>query len=137
MIEILFAASLFQCGVGAPQAEFALVYQGEQIFVNDRIYTEETLEEFLSNVAIQRISNADCSIPTPFYNTLGYGAPIPNLPGFDSQTSLATWHNSLEDQYESLVLVELGTSDISSPAFDLQDIILLVDTNPDFEPYAD
>ena len=41
------------------------------------------------------------------------------------------------NSYEELFLTELGTSDTSSSAYDLQDVVLVVDNNPLSLAFAD
>ena len=60
---------------------------------------------------------------------LGSNDVIPNLEGFSEQSSIADMLSSLTS-YEELYLVELGTSNTSSSAYDLQDVVLVVDNNP-------
>ena len=54
---------------------------------------------------------------------------LPNLAGFDQQDSVSTLLGSL-NEYQELFLVELGTTNTASSAFDLQDVTLRVDNNP-------
>lgn len=54
---------------------------------------------------------------------------VPNIPGVYDQQSIQTMLNGLND-YEELFLVELGTTNKTSAAFDLQDVVFIVNNNP-------
>jgi hypothetical protein len=60
---------------------------------------------------------------------LGSEDPVPNVPGVYDQQSIQQMLDGLND-YEELFLVELGTTNKKSSAFDLQDVVLLVNNNP-------
>ncbi|MDJ0577838.1 MAG: hypothetical protein QNJ65_22090 [Xenococcaceae cyanobacterium MO_234.B1] len=75
--------------------------------------------------------NATCSPVTPTGILLNPEEPVPNTSGVYDQQSIQQMLNGLND-YEELFLVELGTTNQSSSAFDLQDVVLLVNNNPVF-----
>ena len=60
--------------------------------------------------------------------TLASGDSIPNLGGYGSQTSISEMLDGL-DNYEELHLVELWST--SGTPYDLQDVVLVVDNNPE------
>lgn len=61
---------------------------------------------------------------------LGIQDPVPNVGGAYNQSSITEMLSGL-DSYEELFLVELGTSIIGSVYHDLQDVVLVVDNNPE------
>ncbi|MEL6909472.1 MAG: Ig-like domain-containing protein [Cyanobacteria bacterium J06598_4] len=64
------------------------------------------------------------------HQILGNQDPIPSFAGAHSQQSLQQMMVGL-NSYEELYLVELATRDRSSEVFDLQDVIIIVDHNPE------
>ena len=61
--------------------------------------------------------------------------PVLDLPGESEQDSIQQMLDNLND-YEELFLVELGTTNYESFAYDLQDVVLVINNNPTI-PYAD
>ncbi len=61
--------------------------------------------------------------------------PVPDMPGAYEQDSIRQMLDNL-NEYEELFLVELGTTDSGSFAYDLQDVVLVINHNPTI-PYAD
>lgn len=67
------------------------------------------------------------------------GDPVPDVPGFNGQSGLAEFIESfivddhiVLDDNQAIMLIELGTTNSSSSAFDLQDLVLLITlTNED------
>ncbi len=74
----------------------------------------------------------------PFVIVLTNGDPVPSTPGWDGQIPVGLFlaplsdgsHIVLDDD-EVLVLFELGTDNLSSPAADFQDLVLLFTFSPD------
>ena len=67
---------------------------------------------------------------------LGSQDSVPNVGGAYNQAPITRMLVGL-DSYEKLLLVELGTSGIGSVYHDLQDVVLVVDNNPDSLANAD
>lgn len=63
------------------------------------------------------------------FKVLGPQAPVPTLSGAYDQQSISQMLAGL-NSYEELYLVELWTSNTTSSAYDLQDVVLVVDNNP-------
>ena len=61
--------------------------------------------------------------------------PVLDLPGESEQDSIQQMLDNLND-YEELFLVELETTNYESFAYDLQDVVLVINNNPTI-PYAD
>jgi hypothetical protein len=74
-------------------------------------------------------NTTQCSLSLPSQEVLGSKDSVPNISGAYEQQSIQTMLNGLND-YEELVLVELGTTNKTSSAFDLQDVVLKVNNNP-------
>lgn len=62
---------------------------------------------------------------------LQFDSAIPTVQGFNGQASITQMLEGL-DSYEELYLVELGNSSTSSPGYDLQDVVIVVDNNPNY-----
>ena len=71
-----------------------------------------------------------CGFASPTELNLTKDDPLPSIPGAYEQESLTDLLDGLND-YESLYLVELGTTDTYSFAYDLQDLVMVVNHNPD------
>lgn len=132
MIELLFLASQIQCSASSP-----LINVRVNVYQNQKLVQTMHLEDkvLLPVNSVQELSfqyqflNATCSPATPTEMVLGPEDPVPNVPGVYDQQSIQQMLNGLND-YEELFLVELGTTNQSSSAFDLQDVVLLVNNNP-------
>lgn len=68
-------------------------------------------------------------LATPTEKVLAPDDQLPNLRGFDQQESVSSILSGL-NEYQELFLVELGTTNQASTAFDLQDVTMRVDNNP-------
>lgn len=135
MIELLYFASQIQCGVGGEFLDIQVdVYQNQELVetmvVDDRILlpvnsiNDLTLEYSVIN------NTTEChNLATPSELILAPNDELPNLSGFDQQDSVVTLLSNL-NQFQELFLVELGTEDITSSAYDLQDVTLILDKNP-------
>lgn len=146
MLDILFAFSAFQCGANAPQAEFRFevtvenvqydILPGETV----RIEGINALHE-ADSLNISVLDNGSCVHPTPTYETLVQGQEIPeiyNAPGAYNQESLQEVVDTyLPHEWMVLHLFELGTTNVDSPIFDLQDIVIVTNSNPDTECLVD
>ncbi len=132
MIELIYLASQIQCGPNSPLINVRVdVYQNQQIVQtmhlgNKVLLPANSVQELNFKY---KFLNATCSPATPTEMVLGPQDPVPNLPGVYDQQSIQEMLNGLND-YEELFLVELGTTNQKSSAFDLQDVVLLVNNNP-------
>jgi hypothetical protein len=132
MIELIYLASQIQCGANSPLINVQVeVYQNQEL-----IQTMHLEDKVLLPVnSVQELNfkykflNATCSPATPTEMVLGSEDPVPNVPGVYDQQSIQQMLDGLND-YEELFLVELGTTNKKSSAFDLQDVVLLVNNNP-------
>ena len=76
------------------------------------------------------IDETPCSsLASPTELRLTQDDPIPDLPGAYDRASITTLVADLAE-YEDLYLVELGTTNTNSWAYDLQDAIFIVNNNP-------
>ena len=135
MIELLYFASQIQCGVGGDLLDIQVdIYHNQEL-----IETMEVEEKVLLSVdsfndltfEYSIVDNTtDCtSLETPSELVLAPDDALPSMDGFALQDSVETLLGSL-NQYQELFLVELGSTDEASSAFDLQDVILRIDNNP-------
>jgi len=134
MIELLYFASQIQCGAGGQLLNIKVdVYQNQNLvktmLVNERtLLPVNSVNDLTFKYSIVN-NNTRCSLATPNQQVLGSTDPVPNIPGVYDQQSIQTMLNGLND-YEELLLVELGTTNKTSAAFDLQDVVLKVNNNP-------
>ncbi len=142
MIELLYFASQIQCGVGGDFLNIKIdVYQNQELvetmMVDDRVLLPvDSVNNLSFEYSIVNNTTECTSLATPTELILAPGDELPDLEGFDQQSSVATILSGL-DQYQELFLVELGTTDTASAAFDIQDAIFIVDNNPDDDPNPD
>ncbi len=134
MIELLYFASQIQCGAAGDFLNVKVdVYHNQALVktmtVNDRVLLPvDSVKDLTFNYSA--INNTTkCNLSTPNETILGNKDEVPNIPGVYAQNSIQTMLNGLND-YEELFLVELGTTNKASVAFDLQDVVLKVNNNP-------
>jgi hypothetical protein len=134
MIELLYFASQIQCGAGGQLLNIKVdVYQNQNLvktmLVNERtLLPVKSVNELTFKYSIVN-NTTRCSLPLPSEQLLAPTDAVPNIPGVYDQQSIQTMLNGLND-YEELLLVELGTTNKTSSAFDLQDVVLKVNNNP-------
>ena len=136
LIEILFLASQFQCGSDADLASFKVyTNNGQEIRLGEKtLVSVDSVEDL--QFGYEAIENGSCSLEGIPGISVSYGEELPTNQGVYQQPSLQTLiQENVTDEYLSLVLFEVGTTNINSSAYDLQDIVLLVNTNPTL--YAD
>lgn len=97
-------------------------------------YKSSTIDSVADLKFNYKIYNLSCLSSTPVYPAKGTMllAPndaVPNIAGYQDQASIKEMLEDL-DSYEELYLAELGTSDKNSSAYDLQDVVLVVNNNP-------
>ena len=142
MIELLYFASQIQCGVGGDFLNIEInVYQNQELvatmMVDDRVLLPvDSVNNLSFEYSIINNTTECTSLAIPTELILAPGDELPDLEGFDQQSSVATILSGL-DQYQELFLVELGTTDTESAAFDLQDVLMKVDNNPGNDPNPD
>ncbi len=136
-ILLTYFASQFQCGEDSSLINIQVdVYRNDQLVKtlspNDTIYLP--IDSFTELTFEYNFIDAECSpIENPEEMVLAPDDTIPDVPGVYEQESLQQLLNDL-NEYEELFVVELGTSDSSSSAYDLQDVVLVINNNP---PYID
>jgi hypothetical protein len=134
MIELLYFASQIQCGAGGSLLNIQVdVYQQQQL-VKTMMVNEKALIPVNSinelNFKYKVINNTTrCSLQTPSEMSLTPDSPLPTMAGVYGQDSVQTLLSGLNN-YEELFLVELGTTNRSSAAFDMQDVVFKVDNDP-------
>jgi hypothetical protein len=134
MIELLYFASQIQCGAGGSLLNIQVdVYQQQQLVktmnVNEKALIPVNSVQDL-NFQYRIVNNTTtCRLQTPTQMTLTPSSPLPNLAAAYEQDSVRTLLSGLAN-YEELFLVELGTTNQSSPAFDMQDVVFKVDNDP-------
>jgi hypothetical protein len=131
MIELTFQATQYQCGSNSPQVTIvADVYHNQTLIADDLAIGDSILVPSLEGLSMTYHGvNAACGFATPTELHLTKNDPIPDLPGAYDQDSIATLLSGL-NEYEDLYLVELGTTNPSSFAYDLQDAVFIVNNNP-------
>ena len=131
LVEILFLASAFQCGSGAEMASFKVhTNHGQEITLGEKTYVEvDSVEDIQLGYSV--IANGSCALEGIPGISVSYGEELPANQGVYQQPSLQTLiQENVTGEYLSLILFELGTTNTESSAYDLQDIVLLVNTNP-------
>lgn len=132
MIEILYLASQIQCGAGNPLIDVKVDIYQNQALVKTVSLNEKVLlpVNSVGELTFQyNFVGASCTPAIPTEMLLGSQDPVPNIPGVYEQQSIQQMLDGL-NTYEELFLVELGTTDQNSTAFDLQDVVLVVNNNP-------
>ena len=142
-IELRYLDSAFQCGSNDPrQADIKV----EVYDKNNNLLTTLSKGDTFTSADFDSIE--DLEFDYRIYNfthcgwsngerqgvggseLLGANDTVPDVGGYSGQASIREMLSDL-DSYEELYLVELGTSDRSSAAYDLQDVVLVVDNNPE------
>ena len=131
-IKLTYFASQIQCGSGSSLINVAVdVFQNQQfvqtLSLNDGIYL--SINSFDDLTFEYNFVDAECSPTTPTKMVLAPDDTVPNLPGAYDQDSIQEMLNGLK-VYEELFLVELGTTDPDSSAYDLQDVVMIINNNP-------
>ena len=136
LVEIIFIASAFQCGGSAPQAQFE-VYANNDVAleVGEKTYVHvESIEDLQFGYSV--ISDGDCALHNIPGIIVNYGDVLPdNIGAFDQPSLIQIIDENVTNEYLSVVLWELGTTNTESSAYDLQDIVIQINTNP--TPFAD
>ena len=143
-LELRYAESAFQCGSDPIQADIKVEVRNKSnqelltTLSKGDVYTSDDFDSISDFDLVYKIYNfSHCGDSFPDGTTrsvrgsklLGANEAVPDLAGFSGQSSVGQIHSNL-DSYEELLLVELGTSDTDSASYDLQDVVLVVDHNP-------
>lgn len=145
-LELHYRDSAFQCGSDITQADIKVdVYDLD----NNLLTTMSKGDRYISTVFdsvndlsfVYKVYNLSCigngsSIAAEDTLLLGTSDTIPSIEGFSGQASIEEMLVGL-NSYEELYLTELGTSDTNDSAYDLQDVVLVVDHNPVSLIFAD
>lgn len=138
-LELYYRDSAFQCGSDTTQADIKVdVYDHNNNLLTtmskgDR-YTSVDFDSVNDLSFVYTVYNLSCigngsSVAAEDTMLLGANDTVPSIDGFSGQASIQEMLVGL-NSYEELFLTELGTSDTSSSAYDLQDVVLVVDNNP-------
>lgn len=134
MIEFLYLASQIQCGAAGDFLNIKVdIYQNQELIetvsVNEKVILPvDSINEV--EFKYRAVNNTTgCSLYAPSQLVLSADDQVPSLPGVYNQESIQDILDGLND-YEELFLVELGTDNQFSPAFDLQDVMGIVNNNP-------
>jgi len=143
MIELLYLASQIQCGANGDFLNIQVdVYKGAELVqtmnVDDRALVPVTsVNELSFNYSIINNTTECTSLETPDELSLdAEKSTLPDMVGFSEQTSVKALLDDLDD-YEELLLVELGTANESTSAYDMQDVVFRIDNQPEISLYAD
>jgi len=134
MIELLYFASQIQCTADIASKldiQVDVSHNGELIktmSVNEKVLLEVDSVEDLT-FEYKTVGNAACGLSLPSELVLAPDDAVPTISGLYEQTSIQNMLDDLEI-YEELLLVELGTENENSPAFDLQDVVIKVNNEP-------
>ena len=131
-IKLTYFNSQFQCGEGSSLINITVdVFQNQQfvqtLSLNDGIYL--SINSFDDLSFEYNFVDAECSPTTPTEMVLAPDDTVPSLPGAYEQDSIQEMLNELQ-MYEELFLVELGTTDTTDSAYDLQDVVMVINNNP-------
>ena len=137
-IELRYRDAAIQCGKDATPGVVKVDVYNQ---TNDILLTTMSKGETFTTTEVDSISdlylkyrvfNLSCLRQGAYrasydIKILGYEDTVPNIEGFEGQTSISQMLTGL-DSYEELYLVELGSGNSD---YDLQDVVLVVDNNPD------
>ena len=143
-IELTYSASQIQCGANAPRMVIGVdVYHNGELVAEDMRVNDSVLVPDLAGVTMDYyVVGEGCGLAAATERHVSKYSDVPNLAGYDAQDSISDILSGLES-YEDLYLVELGTTNTNSSAYDLQDVVFIVNNEPDLpetpitELYAD
>ena len=141
MIELLYFASQIQCGANAEMLNIQVDVYHNQELVSTLLKDEKVLLEVdsIENLDFQYTvinEDAGCGLSLPGELVLAPDDAVPTMAGVYDQESIQSMLDVL-NEYEELFLVELGTEDKTSAAYDLQDVVFVVNNNPTVALFAD
>ena len=146
-IELRYLDSAVQCGSDTRQANIKVDVYDRRDYTKLATLSKEDTKDTYTTSDIDSINDLDfvykiydfthCGGFTQGMKrnatgsmVLGSSDTIPDIAGFEDQTSVSQMLEGL-DSYEKLLLVELGSGNTSSSDYDLQDVVLVVDNNPE------
>lgn len=145
-LELDYRDSAFQCGSDATQADIKVeVYDLDNNLLTTMSkgdsYTSTVFDSINDLSLVYKVYNLSCidngsTVAAHDTMLLGTNDTVPSIEGFSGQASIEEMLVGL-DSYEELHLAELGTSDPNNSAYDLQDVVLVVDNNPSSLVFAD
>ena len=97
--------------------------------VSDKVLLKEVDSIKDLTFEYKAINNPSCGLSLPSELVLAPEDSVPNIPGVYQQQSIQEMLDGL-NEYEELFLVELGTENKTSAAYDLQDVVVIVDNEP-------
>lgn len=138
-LELHYLNSAFQCDSDSTQADIKVYVYDKN---NNLLTTMSKGDKYLSTEIdsindlefTYQIYNLSCISEGSWWSaldtqSLNANDIVPNFNGFSGQDSIQQMLSGL-DSYEELYLAELGTNDTNSSAYDLQDVVLIVNNNP-------
>lgn len=135
MIELLYFASQIQCGTGGEFLDIQVnVYHNQELVetmvVDDLVLLPvDSVNDLTFEYSVINNTTSCTSLAAPSELVLAPDDELPSFAGFDQQDSVSTLLGGLSE-YQELFLVELGTENTNSSAFDMQDVTLRIDNNP-------
>lgn len=137
MIELLYFASQFQCSADGDFLNIQMdVYHNQELVQTLSVNEKALLDvDSINDLTLEYnvIGNADCGLSLPSKLVLAPDDTAPTMPGLYDQQSIQSMVDVL-NEYEELFLVELGTQDNTSAAYDLQDVVAIVNNDPSLTP---
>ena len=145
-LELYYRDSALQCGSDTTQADIKVnVYDRDNNLLTtmskgDR-YTSTAFDSVGDLSFVYKVYNLSCIdngslITAQDTMVLGANDTVPSIEGFSGQASIEEMLVGL-NSYEELHLAELGTSNTNDSAYDLQDVVLVVNNNPSSLFFAD
>jgi len=134
MIEFLYLASQIQCGASGDFLNVKVdIYQNQELIetvsVNEKVLLPvDPMNEVEFKYSAVNNPTASCLV-NPSQLVLSADDQVPDVAGAYEQESIQKMLDGL-NTYEELFLVELGTTDQFSAAFDRQDVVGIVNNNP-------
>ena len=134
---LTYEASQYQCDTDSSMVEITIdVYDNDELVAENMSIGDSVLVSDIDNVVLSySTSGVGCFLDTPTELIVRQESEVPSLSGAYSQESIVELLAELEE-YEELFLVELGTTDTTSFAYDLQDAVLRLNNNPSPEDIA-
>jgi hypothetical protein len=139
-LELRYLNSAFQCGSNPTQADIKVqVYDKNNNLLTtlskNQTYKSSSIDSIADLRFKYKMYNVSCQPDGTLFDTakgvklLGPSDTVPSVGGFEDQASIREMVRDL-NSYEELYLAELGTNDRTSTAYDLQDVVLVVNNNP-------
>ena len=131
MIELTYQASQYQCDASASQSTILVdVYHNGELVKDGLAVGESVMVPDFDGVELDyQAATGSCGFSANESLLLGKNDTVPNLSGAYEQEAITSLVTNLND-YEELYLVELGTTDTSSFAYDLQDVVMIINNDP-------